>query len=66
MSLLISGAGVMDMQPETFRAWARKAKCPYEEKTARERTAPELVDDILIPIKEFPSQLVTFTEHYSF
>lgn len=51
---------------EFFKAWARQAKYPYEEETVRERTPPELVDGILRSIKEFPSQLINFTDRHSF
>jgi hypothetical protein len=49
-----------------FKAWARKAKFPYNENTIRKRTPPELVDEILTSIKDFPSQLRNFAQHYCF
>jgi hypothetical protein len=49
-----------------FKAWAREANFPYNENTIRKRTPSELVDEILISIKDFPFQLRNFAEHYCF
>ncbi|KAF2182611.1 hypothetical protein K469DRAFT_669624 [Zopfia rhizophila CBS 207.26] len=58
--------GPFDSAAEFFRAWAKQAKYPYKDKIVRERTPPELVNEILISIREFPFQLANFTKRYCF
>jgi len=58
--------GPFDTASEFFKAWAKQAKFPYRETTIRERTPSNIVEDILISIKDFPLQLSDFAEHHCF
>ncbi|KAF2753263.1 hypothetical protein EJ05DRAFT_458272 [Pseudovirgaria hyperparasitica] len=58
--------GPFDSAADFFEAWAKCAKFPYSESTIRARTPSNLVDRILISIRDFPSQLAKFAKHHSF
>jgi Ser/Thr protein kinase RdoA (MazF antagonist) len=58
--------GPFDSAADFFKAWATHAKFPYKEKTVRERTPADLVDDILKSIQNFRLQLVDFAQRHCF
>ncbi|EFY84768.1 hypothetical protein J3459_016577 [Metarhizium acridum] len=58
--------GPFDSPAQFLEAWADHLKFPYSEKTIRERTPPQLVDEILESIRSFPSRLKELAKEYSF
>ncbi|KAG8421521.1 hypothetical protein J3458_003394 [Metarhizium acridum] len=58
--------GPFDLPAQFLGAWADHIKFPLSEKTIRERTPPDLVDEILESIRSFPSRLKQLAKEYSF
>lgn len=58
--------GPFETAAEFFRAWAKQSKFPYDEATIRERTPPDIVDEILRSINDFPSRQVEFSHNHTF
>ncbi|EFY88626.1 hypothetical protein MAC_05244 [Metarhizium acridum CQMa 102] len=58
--------GPFDLPAQFLGAWADHIKFPLFEKTIRERTPPDLVDEILESIRSFPSRLKQLAKEYSF
>src|SRR5690349_7823747 len=58
--------GPFDSAAEFFEAWANQAKYPYHEGMIRERTPPDVVDEILRSIQNFPSRLKDFSKQFRF
>ncbi|KAF5139258.1 hypothetical protein E5D57_003051 [Metarhizium anisopliae] len=58
--------GPFDSPAQFLEAWADNLKFPYSEKTIRERTPPQLVDEILESIRSFSSKLKELAREYGF
>jgi hypothetical protein len=58
--------GPFDSAADFFKAFAKYATFPTSEETIRKYTPPELVEEVLKSINDFPSKLENFAQHYRF
>ncbi|KAF2019623.1 hypothetical protein BU24DRAFT_431357 [Aaosphaeria arxii CBS 175.79] len=58
--------GPFDYPADFFSAWAKHTKYPYTDALVRERTPPEVVNEVLSSIKEFPSRLTNLAKNHCF
>jgi hypothetical protein len=58
--------GPFETAAEFFTSWAKECTFPFNERTIRERTPPEIGDEIIKSINDFPSKLLEFANQFSF
>jgi hypothetical protein len=58
--------GPFETAAEFFFSWAKECTFSFDEPTIRERTPPEIGDEIIKSINDFPSKLLEFANHFPF
>lgn len=58
--------GPFETAAEFLSSWAKVCTFPFDEPTIRERTPPEVGDEIIKSINDFPSRLLEFAKSFPF